>query len=153
MLRPLSPATAEWAAFEAALAGAGLPTEDLAGAGQHFFVLETAAAFGGYFIAGPDALLRSVIVPVQAQGHGLGRAMVAALLHQLEEHGVERVWLLTTTAEPFFERVGFSSADRRLAPAAIAATPQFQGVCPSSAAFMCRPLAASTQKQKRLAIW
>ena len=66
--------------------------------------------------------------------------MVTALLQQLENQGVERVWLLTTTAGPFFERLGFAVADRGSAPSAIAATPQFRGVCPGTATFMCRHL-------------
>jgi arsenate reductase len=144
MLRPISRAAAEWPFFAVALAGAGLPVEDLDGAGQQFFALGDALAFGGYLIAGPDALLRSIVVPPSAQKRGHGQVLVTALLRQLEGQGVERAWLLTTSAGPFFERLGFAHADRHMAPAAIAATPQFQGICPSSAAFMCRPTAATT---------
>jgi len=138
MLRPLSRATAEWAAFTSALSEAKLPTEDLGGADQYYFSLEAAAVFGGYFLAGPDALLRSIVVPARARKLGLGRAMVAALLRQLEGQNVERVWLLTTSASPFFARLGFSTAERQSAPSSIAATPQFLGVCPGSAALMVR---------------
>ena len=145
MLRPISPATAEWPVFASALADAGLPTEDLAGPEQHFFTLDAAPAFGGYFVAGPDALLRSIVVPPSAQRRGLWRTLVAALLQRLGDRGVERAWLLTTSAGPFFERLGFIHTDRRSAPAMIAATAQFHGVCPSSAAFMCRPVAAATR--------
>jgi GNAT superfamily N-acetyltransferase len=148
MLVPLIRASGEWAVFEAALTCAGLPTEDLDGVDQHFFALDGGVAFGGYFVAGQDALLRSVVVPDHSRRLGLGQAVVTALMHQLEEQGVERAWLLTTTAAHFFERLGFASSERRSAPAAIATTPQFQGVCPSSATFMCRPSAASISNQE-----
>jgi N-acetylglutamate synthase-like GNAT family acetyltransferase len=148
MLRRLSRTTAEWVAFETILRDASLPTEDLGCAGQHYFALGAAKAFGGYFLAGPDALLRSVAVPPQAQRRGLGRAMVMALLKQLEQIGVKRAWLFTAAAAPFFARIGFVSADRQSAPAAISATPQFQGICPSGATFMCRPLSATSPNQE-----
>lgn len=143
MLRPISRAAPEWPAFAVALAGAGLPTEDLDADGQQFFALDDAPAFGGYFIAGPDALLRSIVVPPSARKRGLGQTMVAALLRQLEDQGVERAWLLTTSAEPFFDRLGFAIVDWRGAPVAIANTQQLQGICPSSATFMCRQVAAT----------
>lgn len=144
MLRPISRAAPEWPVFAVALAGAGLPAEDLDADGQQFFALDDALAFGGYFVAGPDALLRSIVVPPSARKRGLGQKMAAALLRQLEDQGVERAWLLTTSAAPFFERLGFAIVDRRGAPAAIAGTPQFQGICPSSATFMCRQVVAAT---------
>lgn len=148
MLHPLSPATAEWTEFKAALMAANLPTSDLDGGDQHFFALTDSLAFGGFFIAGPDALLRSIIVPVRARRGGLGRTMVMALLRQLADRGAEQVWLLTTEAGPFFERMGFEPVDRRTAPAGISATPQFQGVCPSSALLMSRAVAAATLRQE-----
>ena len=148
MLRQISQDTPEWPAFIVALAGAHLPASDLAGAGQQFFSLNSAAAFGGYFVAGANALLRSIVVPPSARGRGLGQAIVTALLRQLEDQGVARAWLLTTTAQPFFERLGFVPVDRNSAPMAISTTPQFQGICPGSAAFMCRSLTPATPNQE-----
>lgn len=149
MLRPISRDSADWPSFIVALAGAGLPASDLAAADQQFFGLKAASAFGGYFVAGPDALLRSIVVPPSARRRGLGQAIVTALLQQLENQGIERAWLLTMTAAPFFERLGFIPVDRAMAPATISTTAQFQGVCPSSATLMCRYLAAAHPNQDR----
>jgi protein-tyrosine-phosphatase len=54
---------------------------------------------------------------------------------------VRTLYLLTTTAEPFFAKHGYARAAREAAPAAIRATREFSGICPSSSAFMSRDLA------------
>jgi arsenate reductase len=132
-LRPLLPATPAWDAFQAALIAAALPTADLGEPGQEFFILDEASPFGGYLIAGSHALLRSIAVPVPEQLRGVGRRLVAALLGRLADHGVTQVWLLTTSAGGFFERIGFVAVERTLAPDPIRTTSQFQGICPGSA--------------------
>lgn len=139
-LRAIARGDVEWAAFTVALAGAGLPADDLGADNQQFFALTATRAFGGYFVSGPDALLRSVIVPPSAQRRSLGTSLVTALMTRLETEGIERVWLLTVTAAPFFERLGFRQVERAAAPVGIAATAEFQGLCPNDAAFMFRPL-------------
>ena len=50
------------------------------------------------------------------------------------------LYLLTTTAVPFFERMGFAAIDRAEAPPAIAATREFATYCPESAVLMRRRL-------------
>jgi arsenate reductase len=141
-LSPVAPNSARWVAFETALRAAGLPTEDLPDAGQGYFALvdEVVVGFGGYFRTGPDALLRSAVVTPNLLGRGYGRRLVAALLERLKESGVKRVWLLTTTAEGFFRRMGFIARPRDAAPRAIEGTRQFSQTCPASAVLMCRQL-------------
>lgn len=125
----------------AALDAAGLRNHDLAEPGCRFYRLEGAAGVGGYAgleLYGSDALLRSVVAP--KQGCGFGRHVVEATLNEARRLGVKRLWLLTETAERFFEHMGFTRADRATAPAAIAATEQFSSLCPASATFMKREL-------------
>lgn len=55
-------------------------------------------------------------------------------------HGVQQLCLLTTTAERFFERLGYERADREAAPTAIRGTSEFTSLCPASAAFMRKRL-------------
>jgi amino-acid N-acetyltransferase len=50
------------------------------------------------------------------------------------------MYLLTTTAETFFERRGYRRVDRIQAPPAIKLTPEFAGLCPASSAFMIKRL-------------
>jgi mannose-6-phosphate isomerase-like protein (cupin superfamily) len=54
--------------------------------------------------------------------------------------GIERLYLLTTTAERFFTRLGFQRCGRSDAPPEIQATSQFRSVCPTSAVCMARDL-------------
>lgn len=98
-------------------------------------------AVAGLEVYGDCALLRSVAVRGDRRGHGHGRTIVDAIVRQASRRGVRELYLLTTTAEPFFSRLGFETVDRALAPEAIANTSEFSELCPQSAAFMRRRLA------------
>lgn len=142
-IQPLSPGVAGWLAFVEALRASDLPVTDLDAAGQCFFAFTDEAGiagYGGYLLAGGDALLRSIVVPPARRGQGLGAAVLAALVDRARADGVRRAWLLTTGAAGFFVRNGFSAAPRRDAPDAIAATAQFSGLCPASAHLLRRDL-------------
>jgi amino-acid N-acetyltransferase len=126
------------------LAAARLPTEDLTAAHcEHFFFAGSPNAptgLVGIELFGDVALLRSLVIAPERRGIGEG----AALLEHAENHartsGVRALYLLTTTAEPFFRKHGYQRAPRESAPAAIRASREFAGICPSSAAFMTRQL-------------
>jgi amino-acid N-acetyltransferase len=70
-------------------------------------------------------------------------ALVAQAERFAHSQGVSRVYLLTTTAEKFFDRLGYRKTDRESAPAPIRQTKEFSGLCPSSSAFMVKALPAS----------
>lgn len=126
------------------LAANGLPTGDLSAPGRRFWRVtdgDGLLGYGGLEDFGADGLLRSVVVPVERRGGGAGRAVVAAVSAEARRLGVERLWLLTIGAAGFFERLGFRRADRNAAPADIAASAQFAGLCPASAACLRRDLA------------
>lgn len=134
---PVAPALpADASAIGALLAAAGLPHRDIAPHLANFLVLRDGAALAGAVgleITRPDALLRSLVVAPSFQHHGIGRALVRAAAAHARDRGVTRLFLLTTTAARFFERLGFAVTDRAEAPPAVAASGQFQGVCPASA--------------------
>lgn len=96
----------------------------------------------GLEMHGQAALLRSLVVPAGERGRGLGAALVSHAERFAAQHGVDTIYLLTTTAAAFFERHGYGHAPRQNAPATIAATRQFSHLCPSSSAFMTKSLAA-----------
>jgi amino-acid N-acetyltransferase len=98
-------------------------------------------AVGGLEVCGRHALLRSLAVHPSWQGHGLGASIVTRLMAQAESRGLDALYLLTTTAEGYFPRFGFSHVPRVEVPIAIAQTPEFAGVCPSSATAMTKRLA------------
>jgi N-acetylglutamate synthase-like GNAT family acetyltransferase len=57
------------------------------------------------------AVLWDVVVAKEQQGQGLGRLIVEALLTSPLVAGVERIYLMTTKGEGFYERIGFSRVD------------------------------------------
>ena len=85
-------------------------------------------------------MLRSIVVPQGARGQGHGRLMVRLLEEQARRGGAERLWLLTTSAVPYFAGLGWTVADRAKAPTSIRESRQFRGLCPSSAVLMCKTL-------------
>lgn len=122
---------------------ADLPHEDLAGTSKRFFCASVAGDIVGYVgleITGADALLRSAVIFIRARRKGLGRAMIERLLALAGEYGIERVWLLTTSAPGFFARLGFDDVARTTVPAAIAASEEFTRLCPDTAVCMVRAL-------------
>jgi amino-acid N-acetyltransferase len=124
----------------------GLPVEDLGRSPIRFFVARTdtgaAVGWGGLEPHGDQALLRSVVVNPVLRGVGAGKAMVEALIEQARGMGIERLWLLTTSAEKFFAGLGFHTVPRAEAPASIAASEEFAWHCPDDAVCMTRPVKA-----------
>lgn len=85
-------------------------------------------------------LLRSVAVVDTYKGKGFGKTMCNLTMEKAGELGVEELYLLTTTAEKFFESIGFKAIDRDSAPGFIKSTTEFKNLCPASAAFMMKTL-------------
>jgi N-acetylglutamate synthase-like GNAT family acetyltransferase len=141
--RPLRRDSMDFAAFVGALSIAGLPTNDLGHGGRYYAFDDDhlLVGFGGLEGSGPDQMIRSVVIPLRLQGRGYGQAVVDGLVRQAVEEGVERLWLLTTSADPFFSRVGWRAEERASAPDAVRTSRQFSGLCPASAVLMCRHLA------------
>jgi L-amino acid N-acyltransferase YncA len=94
----------------------------------------------GLEIYGKVALLRSLAVVQDCRGNGFGKALVAEAEDYAKWRGVAEVYLLTSTAEGFFERLGYRRASREAAPEAIRRTWEFTDLCPSSSAFMMKTL-------------
>jgi arsenate reductase len=140
--RPGTPADVP--AIRALLTSLGLPAQDVGGPAQSFLVVcegEALAGCVGLERCGEDALLRSLAVVPRLQGAGLGRALRAQAVEAARAQGLRTLYLLTTTAAPFFERAGFARVDRAAAPAPIAASPEFSALCPASAVCMRLALA------------
>lgn len=136
----MTPISAGDPAFRDALQRAGMPISDLSDGDTTYFALPGGAAFGGIAGTGADRLLRSVVVPEATRGAGIGPCMVAALESEAKRAGADRLWLLTTDAAGFFDRIGWRTADRTDAPDAIRGSAQFASICPASATLMVRDL-------------
>lgn len=123
---------------------AELPVADLAQPERRFYRFEDDAGlvgFGGLEGTGPDCLLRSLVVTADRRRSGLGAAMLDRIEQAAAKGGVRRLYLLTTTAEPFFRSHGYAVATREEAPPAIAASAEFRSLCPASAAFLMKRIA------------
>ena len=126
------------------LADAGLPTSDLAEPDRRFFRFEDDAGVAGYAGMegnGPNRLLRSLVVKPDRRGGGLGTAILGAIEQAATKEGVASLYLLTTTAELFFRRHGYVSANRADAPDAITGSAEFRSLCPANAAFLSKRIA------------
>jgi amino-acid N-acetyltransferase len=86
------------------------------------------------------ALLRSVAVDPRQQGKQLGHQLTDAALRLAMTHGVNTVFLLTTTAGRFFPRFGFEQINRDQVPQSVQASVEFRSACPASATVMRKQL-------------
>lgn len=131
------------AAVRSLLGAAGLPAGDLSDDLQHFLACgsrESPDGVIGLELYGRDALLRSLVVSPAMRGRGCGKALVDAVETHARDAAVERIFLLTETAEPFFASLGYSVASRDSAPDAIRGSSEFSSLCPASATFMRKVL-------------
>ncbi len=132
------------------LEGCGLPADDLAPDSLAHFELavdeaERIVGVAGFDRASADALLRSLAVAPDWRGRGLGEQLVArreaaAQARSEEPAGVNRLFLLTTSAADYFLRLGYHEVPRADVPAEIAAHAQFRSLCPASARCLSRRL-------------
>lgn len=124
------------------LEGAGLPTQDITDELlEHFFVAgDPSSPLGivGLELSPPHSLLRSLAVVADARTRGIGSRLLEHAEEQARAHGVRSIYLLTTTAEPFFSARGYQRADRGSAPLSIRSSAEFASLCPASAAFMVK---------------
>jgi amino-acid N-acetyltransferase len=127
----------------ALLERAGLPTAGVAEALPHFVVAEDRGQLVGAVgleIYQSSALLRSAAVEEGWRGSGVGRALIDRALEIARERGIEDVFLLTTTAEHYFPRFGFSCVSRDSVNPEVQCSVEFTGTCPASAVVMRKSL-------------
>ncbi|MBK8004728.1 MAG: GNAT family N-acetyltransferase [Gemmatimonadetes bacterium] len=143
-------------AIRALLGASALPVEDLDPALlPRFFGVEGADGLQGVVALerqGEAGLLRSLAVAPASRGTGLGRELVQHVEAQAVGAGLRELWLLTTTAEPFFRHLGWEPAARDRAPEGIRGTSEFRSVCPSSAACLRRDLRGLMQPYRVLVL-
>ena len=131
----------DWSAVRRLLQERNLPLD---GAEQHLasFLVATEEGKGAVVGAvgleryGDIGLLRSLAVAENLGKHGVGTALVHALIEQARGSGMRALFLLTTTAADWFPRFGFISVRREDLPASLAASDELRGACPASAVAM-----------------
>lgn len=128
---------------EALLEANGLPYLDVREQSECFFTAYSDAEFvgvGGVERYGSNGLLRSIVITESNRGEGYGEALCDELEDYARTCGVERLYLLTTTAAPFFDQCGYEKTVRENAPASIRQTTEFTDACPNSATCMRKTL-------------
>ncbi len=116
-----------------------LPTSDLPSELSGFtlaFDGEQIVGSAGMELLGSYGLLRSVAVAETHRNHQLGQRLFSAALDFARSHEVQEVFLITNTAEQYFEKNGFRQVDRGDVPIEVLETEQFRELCPSSSAVM-----------------
>ncbi len=139
---------ADLSAVESLLSANNLPLDGVPENFSSFVVAEDRGVITGAIGLekfGSVALLRSAVVSPDNRGSGIGSRLVEQILERAEESGIEELYLLTTTAEKYFPRFGFTRTTRAAVPDAVKASAEFQGACPDTAVVMARRAGAATR--------
>jgi amino-acid N-acetyltransferase len=129
------------------LSGCDLPVADISiSSSAQFFgyrVADTVVAVIGLELLQSVGLLRSLAVIPTYRMQGLAHELVNYAESFAASHGIESLFLLTTTVEDFFIKLGYRPTPRQNAPEAIQGTAQFSSLCPSSSSFLSKHLRES----------
>ena len=132
--------TEDLAEVQSLLSGAALPLDGV----TDFFPANYAVGERGEQVVaaigveryGDHGLLRSAVVAESARGTGIGSQLTEERLNWCKAEGLRDVYLLTTTAAPFFAKLGFVSVERSQVPGEVTSAPEFASICPSTAVVM-----------------
>ncbi len=130
-------------AIERLLVASGLPLDGARDAFANGVVARErgevvgAAAIERY---GPAGLLRSVVVEPTVRGTGIGATLVDSSELLARDLGINELYLLTETAETWFENRGYRAIGRDLVPEAVRGSIEFTTACTSTAVAMRRAL-------------
>lgn len=91
---------------------------------------------GGIELKNQIGLVRSIAVHKEYQGKGIGKKIYNVVERHALNKGMLRLFLLTTTAEQYFQKLGYETIDRDIAPLPIKESNQFARLCPKSAVLM-----------------
>ncbi len=139
---------ADLSAVESMLSTSDLPIDGVRENFSTFVVAEergTVAGAIGIEKFGSFGLLRSAVVSSENRGNGIGTRLVEQILERAEEEGIEELYLLTTTADKYFPRFGFTLTTRAAVPPAVKASAEFQGACPDTAIVMTRRVGTASR--------
>jgi len=148
MIRIRNANDSDLAAVERLLSASDLPLDGVRESFASFIVAEDdneIAGAAGLEKFGSAALLRSAVVATKHRGSGIGRLLVEHLLERAEEAGIDELYLLTTTAENYFPRFGFTRTTRSTVPDAVKASAEFRGACPDTAVVMTRRVGSAAR--------
>ncbi len=95
----------------------------------------------GLEMLGLSALLRSLAVDPRFRKRGLASELTEKAEKAAASRNIEVLYLLTMTAERFFEKRGFQKIERTSAPLEVQGTAEFKSLCPAGSVCMVKRLA------------
>lgn len=140
-LRPFQPA--DGPSVLGLLDAAGLPRAGVEASSTRLWVAEAegrVVAAVGLEVHGSYGLLRSLVVEPERRGEGLGSRLAETVLTDAKREGLRALFLLTTTAEGYFPRLGFERVARSDVPTELEASEELRGACPATASVMRKEL-------------
>ena len=138
---PRAATAADLDAIERLLIDSKLPTDGVRDSLDHFLVVGDGNGIAGVIgleLYATDALLRSAAVAGSVRSTGIGGRLVDGIIDRARSLGVRDVYLLTTTAESYFARRGFTRITRDAVPESVKQSVEFRSACPASATVMVR---------------
>jgi amino-acid N-acetyltransferase len=122
----------------------GLPHEDITPEHLlHFWVIkEKGEVLGtvGLEIYGRSALLRSLAVDPRFRKRGFASELRKRVEEFAASLNIKELYLLTMTAESYFQKRGYQKIERISVPSAIQGTAEFQSLCPASSVLMIKAI-------------
>jgi amino-acid N-acetyltransferase len=134
------------------LLGASLPHEDISKHLNNFLLAksnDTLVGVVGLELLGESGLLRSLAVASPHRGKGIGKMLYERILAYAHLQKINELYLLTTTAEEYFSKLGFSKVERNSIPKPIQSTAEFHSLCPSTAVCMLKKIGMEAQYYPR----
>ena len=120
-----------------------LPSSDIKDLNfESFFGLyidDTLEGIVGLEVYGELALLRSLAVNSK-KSSGIGSILLENIDSFSKSKNINTLYLLTTTADKYFLKKGYSIIDKKEAPQIIQNTKEFNSICPDSSIFMKKEL-------------
>jgi len=116
-----------------------LPSSDIEAGKQVFFVAEyndTIIGCIGIEEYNSFGLIRSLAVTKSKKNLGLGKKLHTRAIENCIVKGLKKTYLLTSTADNYFELLGWKQIKRADVPSIIQSSKEFSSICPSTAICM-----------------
>lgn len=92
--------------------------------------------FAGLEILEDQGLLRSVVVREKRRNTGAGAMLVRHVLHEARSRSLSELFLITETAQRFFEKFGFRAFERSKVKGKVLESVEFTQACSETAPVM-----------------
>jgi len=91
----------------------------------------------------------ALMVVREERNKGIARQLVERVESQAHSDGQKDIWLLTTTADRYFARIGYRTVERNNVSEEVRLTQQFSSLCTATAVCMRKTLGLITSMPSR----